>query len=43
MLLTTGRATPVEGAPAQRGEGVALVLRRLAITPWNHVGRQCMA
>ena len=39
VVLTAGRPVPVEGDVVQRGEGVALVLRGLAITAWKRGGR----
>ena len=35
MVLTSGRNAPRERQLVQRGEGVALVLRRQALPPWR--------
>ena len=34
VILTSGRSTPARGEKVQRGEGVALVLRGLALVAW---------
>ena len=38
-MLTAGRPAPAEGDIIRRGEGVALVLRGLAITAWKRGGK----
>ena len=43
MVLTAGRATPVQGEVVQRGEGGVLVLSGLFIDAWRHGGRQWKA
>ena len=43
MILASGRRTPSEGECAQRGEGVALVLRGKALAAWRHGGQQWKA
>ena len=43
MILTPGRRTPIEGECAQRGEGVALVLRGKALVAWRRGGQQWKA
>ena len=43
IVLTAGRATPALGEAILRGEGVALVLRGLAVNTWKHGGRQWKA
>ena len=43
VVLTSGRRTPGEGVTVQRGEGVALVLRGLALTAWERGGKQWKA
>ena len=35
VILTAGRATPTQEESVQRGEGVALVLRGLAVSAWR--------
>jgi len=39
VALTTGRKTPAQGEAVQRGEGVPLVLRGLALHAWRHGGK----
>ena len=43
VVLTAGRTTPAQGEPVQRGEGVALVLRGLALEAWKRGGKQWKA
>ena len=43
VLLTSGRVTPASGEAVQRGEGVALVLRGLALDAWKRGGKQWKA
>ena len=43
MVLTLSRCTPGEGVCAQRGEGVALVLRGKVLAAWRHGGQQWKA
>ena len=38
IVLPSGRPVPTQGESRQRGEGVALVLSRLAITAWKDGG-----
>ena len=40
VLLTSSRVIPASGEAVQRGEGVALVLRRLALDAWKRGGKQ---
>ena len=39
VILTSGRSTPAQGEKVQRGEGVALVLRGLALVAWRRGGK----
>ena len=39
MVLTAGRNTPAQGEIVHRGEGVALVLRGLALAGWKRAGK----
>lgn len=43
VVLTSGRNTPAQGETVQRGEGVALVLRGLALGAWRRSGKQWKA
>ena len=43
VALTAGRTTPAQGELVQRGEGVALVLRGLALDTWKKGGKQWKA
>ena len=43
VLLTSGRVTATSGEAVQRGEGVALVLRGLALDAWKRGGKQWKA
>ena len=43
VVLTASRTTPAQGEPVQRGEGVALVLRGLALDAWKKGGKQWKA
>ena len=43
VLLTAGRMTPAPGETVQRGEGVALVLRGVALDAWKRGGKQWKA
>lgn len=43
VVLTAGRATPIQGEPVQRGKGVALMIRGLAVAAWRCGGKQWKA
>ncbi len=43
VVLTSGRAAPAKGEPVQRREGVALVLRDIAMDAWKKGGKQWKA
>ena len=43
IILTSGRSKPAEGEAIRRGEGVALVLRGLALVAWKCGGKQWKA
>ena len=40
VILTSGRSVPGNGEAVRRGEGVALVLRGIAIQAWRRGGKQ---
>ena len=40
LILASGRRTPSEAERAQKGEGVALVLRGKALVAWRRGGQQ---
>ena len=43
VILISGRSTPAQAETIQRGEGVALVLRGLALVAWRRGGKQWKA
>ena len=43
VILTSGRSVPGNGEAVRRGEGVALVLRGIAIQAWRRGGKQWRA
>ena len=43
VVLTAGRNTPAQGEIVQRGEGVTLVLRGLALAGWRRAGKRWKA